>query len=282
MINKFLWTFCSVLVYLTSSGIYCHRSLIVMKYIYKIWLHSICEFCLRMMATVTGCLVFVFLQIIPIPLLCLLDGIKLWRWEQAFMCWLNMTVMCFFMFVFWTMSLYKYISHVSKLLFSNNVFWNSYVKDCNHISTVFLLSQGSLRTPVSWLLQIYFFCQPVAGTKRVFIFQAYLLLLSFCEKVIFIFQSSPCLLLVSCVTSVFSFLSQSLYVIMVHKLLYVGSIFQVWNLTNCRLKINHIGHTGYLNTVTVSPDGSLCASGGKVKILFSGVLLYWNILVSDC
>jgi WD40 repeat protein len=87
---------------------------------------------------------------------------------------------------------------------------------------------------------------------------------------------------VSCVTSVFSFLSQSLYVIMVHKLLYVGSIFQVWNLTNCRLKINHIGHTGYLNTVTVSPDGSLCASGGKVKILFSGVLLYWNILVSDC
>nr|CAD7417385.1 unnamed protein product [Timema poppensis] len=37
----------------------------------------------------------------------------------------------------------------------------------------------------------------------------------------------------------------------------------VWNLTNCRLKINHIGHTGYLNTVTVSPDGSLCASGGK-------------------
>lgn len=38
---------------------------------------------------------------------------------------------------------------------------------------------------------------------------------------------------------------------------------KVWNLTNCRLKINHTGHTGYLNTVTVSPDGSLCASGGK-------------------
>lgn len=29
------------------------------------------------------------------------------------------------------------------------------------------------------------------------------------------------------------------------------------------MKTNHIGHTGYLNTVTVSPDGSLCASGGK-------------------
>uniref|UniRef100_A0A8C3XH70 Small ribosomal subunit protein RACK1 n=1 Tax=Cyanoderma ruficeps TaxID=181631 RepID=A0A8C3XH70_9PASS len=40
---------------------------------------------------------------------------------------------------------------------------------------------------------------------------------------------------------------------------------QVWNLANCKLKTNHIGHTGYLNTVTVSPDGSLCASGGKVR-----------------
>uniref|UniRef100_A0A8C1YFN2 Small ribosomal subunit protein RACK1 n=1 Tax=Cyprinus carpio TaxID=7962 RepID=A0A8C1YFN2_CYPCA len=38
---------------------------------------------------------------------------------------------------------------------------------------------------------------------------------------------------------------------------------KVWNLANCKLKTNHIGHTGYLNTVTVSPDGSLCASGGK-------------------
>ena len=36
---------------------------------------------------------------------------------------------------------------------------------------------------------------------------------------------------------------------------------KVWNLTNCKLKTNHIGHTGYLNTVTMSPDGSLCASG---------------------
>merc|ERR1711883_1297 len=38
---------------------------------------------------------------------------------------------------------------------------------------------------------------------------------------------------------------------------------KVWNLTNCKLKTNHIGHSGYLNTVTMSPDGSLCASGGK-------------------
>jgi len=40
-------------------------------------------------------------------------------------------------------------------------------------------------------------------------------------------------------------------------------LVKVWNLTNCKLKYNHIGHTGYLNCVTVSPDGSLCASGGK-------------------
>lgn len=42
-------------------------------------------------------------------------------------------------------------------------------------------------------------------------------------------------------------------------------IVKVWNLANCKLKTNHIGHTGYINTVTVSPDGSLCASGGKVR-----------------
>ena len=41
-------------------------------------------------------------------------------------------------------------------------------------------------------------------------------------------------------------------------------LIQVWNLTNCKLKTNHFGHNGYLNCVTVSPDGSLCASGGKV------------------
>ncbi len=40
---------------------------------------------------------------------------------------------------------------------------------------------------------------------------------------------------------------------------------KVWNLTNCKLKNNLIGHMGYVNTVTVSPDGSLCASGGKVR-----------------
>lgn len=39
-------------------------------------------------------------------------------------------------------------------------------------------------------------------------------------------------------------------------------LVKVWNLTNCKLKTNHYGHSGVLHTVTVSPDGSLCASGG--------------------
>uniref|UniRef100_A0A4X1TXG2 Small ribosomal subunit protein RACK1 n=2 Tax=Boreoeutheria TaxID=1437010 RepID=A0A4X1TXG2_PIG len=49
-------------------------------------------------------------------------------------------------------------------------------------------------------------------------------------------------------------------------------VLGVWNLANCKLKTNHIGHTGYLNTVTVSPDGSLCASGGK-----DGQAMLWDL-----
>jgi guanine nucleotide-binding protein subunit beta-2-like 1 protein len=40
-------------------------------------------------------------------------------------------------------------------------------------------------------------------------------------------------------------------------------LVKVWNLTNCKLRIDLVGHTAYVNHVTVSPDGSLCASGGK-------------------
>jgi guanine nucleotide-binding protein subunit beta-2-like 1 protein len=47
---------------------------------------------------------------------------------------------------------------------------------------------------------------------------------------------------------------------------------KVWNLTTCKLKTNLIGHTGYVNTVTVSPDGSLCASGGK-----DGTAMLWDL-----
>ncbi|XP_035583194.1 receptor of activated protein C kinase 1-like [Zalophus californianus] len=49
-------------------------------------------------------------------------------------------------------------------------------------------------------------------------------------------------------------------------------LVKVWNLANCKLKTNHIGHMGYLNTVNVSPDGSLCASGGK-----DGQAMLWDL-----
>jgi len=47
---------------------------------------------------------------------------------------------------------------------------------------------------------------------------------------------------------------------------------KVWNLSNCKLKTNYMGHSGYLNTVTMSPDGSLCASGGK-----DGKAMLWDL-----
>jgi guanine nucleotide-binding protein subunit beta-2-like 1 protein len=50
-------------------------------------------------------------------------------------------------------------------------------------------------------------------------------------------------------------------------------VVKVWNLNNCKLRTNLIGHTGYVNTVTVSPDGSLCASGGK-----DGTAMLWDLL----
>merc|ERR1711903_143058 len=49
-------------------------------------------------------------------------------------------------------------------------------------------------------------------------------------------------------------------------------LVKVWNLNNCKLRTNLVGHTGYINTVTVSPDGSLCASGGK-----DGVAMLWDL-----
>lgn len=48
--------------------------------------------------------------------------------------------------------------------------------------------------------------------------------------------------------------------------------FQVWSLTDCKLRTNLVGHTSVLYTVTISPDGSLCASGGK-----DGVAMLWDV-----
>lgn len=49
-------------------------------------------------------------------------------------------------------------------------------------------------------------------------------------------------------------------------------LVKVWNLQNCKLKANHIAHSNFVNTVTVSPDGSLCASGGK-----DGNAMLWDL-----
>jgi guanine nucleotide-binding protein subunit beta-2-like 1 protein len=48
--------------------------------------------------------------------------------------------------------------------------------------------------------------------------------------------------------------------------------YQVWELSKCKLRTNHYGHTGYINTVAVSPDGSLAASGGK-----DGITMLWDL-----
>ena len=44
-----------------------------------------------------------------------------------------------------------------------------------------------------------------------------------------------------------------------------------------KLKTNHYGHTGYISNVAISPDGSLCASGGKDGITM--VKYLWNQLI---
>jgi guanine nucleotide-binding protein subunit beta-2-like 1 protein len=41
------------------------------------------------------------------------------------------------------------------------------------------------------------------------------------------------------------------------------NVVKVWSLTDFKCMHTLTGHTGYVSTVTVSPDGSLCASAGK-------------------
>mmetsp|Transcript_30081 Transcript_30081/g.68977 ORF Transcript_30081/g.68977 Transcript_30081/m.68977 type:complete len:331 (-) Transcript_30081:99-1091(-) len=49
-------------------------------------------------------------------------------------------------------------------------------------------------------------------------------------------------------------------------------LVKVWSLSNCTLRNDLVGHQGYLNTVCVSPDGSLCASGGR-----DGTAMLWDL-----
>ncbi|KAF2596203.1 hypothetical protein F2Q68_00009447 [Brassica cretica] len=47
---------------------------------------------------------------------------------------------------------------------------------------------------------------------------------------------------------------------------------KVWNHENCKIRNTLIGHSGYLNNVALSPDSSMCASGGK-----DGAVLLWDM-----
>jgi guanine nucleotide-binding protein subunit beta-2-like 1 protein len=49
-------------------------------------------------------------------------------------------------------------------------------------------------------------------------------------------------------------------------------LVKVWNLSDCKLRTNLVGHSGVVYTTTVSPDGSLCASGGK-----DGFAMLWDV-----
>jgi guanine nucleotide-binding protein subunit beta-2-like 1 protein len=49
-------------------------------------------------------------------------------------------------------------------------------------------------------------------------------------------------------------------------------LVKVWNLNNCKLRYNLAGHNGPVHASTISPDGSLCASGGK-----DGTAMLWDV-----
>jgi len=49
-------------------------------------------------------------------------------------------------------------------------------------------------------------------------------------------------------------------------------VVKVWDVAHLTLAADFLGHTDYINTVTVSPDGSLCASGGK-----DGIAFLWDL-----
>jgi len=50
-------------------------------------------------------------------------------------------------------------------------------------------------------------------------------------------------------------------------------VVKVWSLTKTfKFQANLLGHTAYVNSVSISPDGSLCATGGK-----DGTVMLWDL-----
>lgn len=53
---------------------------------------------------------------------------------------------------------------------------------------------------------------------------------------------------------------------------YWDGYIKIWKTSSNQIKSKLSGHKGYINCLTVSPDGSLCASGGK-----DGVVMLWDL-----
>mmetsp|Transcript_24060 Transcript_24060/g.48585 ORF Transcript_24060/g.48585 Transcript_24060/m.48585 type:complete len:313 (+) Transcript_24060:737-1675(+) len=49
-------------------------------------------------------------------------------------------------------------------------------------------------------------------------------------------------------------------------------VIKIWDIPAKKIQTKLLGHKGYISCVAVSPDGSLCASGGK-----DGVLMLWDL-----
>mmetsp|Transcript_50645 Transcript_50645/g.101122 ORF Transcript_50645/g.101122 Transcript_50645/m.101122 type:complete len:316 (-) Transcript_50645:549-1496(-) len=47
---------------------------------------------------------------------------------------------------------------------------------------------------------------------------------------------------------------------------------KIWDISSKKVETKLLGHKGYVSCCTVSPDGSLCASGGK-----DGVIMLWDL-----
>jgi guanine nucleotide-binding protein subunit beta-2-like 1 protein len=53
---------------------------------------------------------------------------------------------------------------------------------------------------------------------------------------------------------------------------YWDGTIKIWNASKNEIKSKLNGHKGFINSATVSPDGSLCASGGK-----DGMVILWDL-----